>query len=218
MVLPTTSIHESFSNPTSMYLGNLMSMNTEEMIKAQPIDAVVMIGGCDKTVPAQLMGGISANKLFLPLITGPMMPRSLNGTRIGACTDCRSNWVKYRAGFIDIEDIMEVNEGFAPTGTCGVMGTVSTMACITAALGLIDLKAGATSPAVSSTRLRVAENTGKDAVGLLRHKKGLQPQQLLGYENFLNAIIVLQATGGSTSAIVHLMAIINRRPYHSQDV
>lgn len=213
MVFPTISIHESFSNPTSMYLRNLMSMDTEEMVKAQPVDAVVMIGGCDKTVPAQLMGGISANKPFLPLITGPMMPGSLKGARIGACTDCRSNWAKYRAGTIDIEDIMEVNEELAPTaGTCGVMGTASTMACITAALGLIELKAGATSPAVSSARLRVAENTGKDAVGLLRDKKGFQPQQLLRYENFLNAIIVLQATGGSTNAIVHLMAIANRHP------
>ena len=213
MVFPTISIHESFSNPTSMYLRNLMSMDTEEMVKAQPVDAIVMIGGCDKTVPAQLMGGISANKPFLPLITGPMMPGSVKGTRVGACTDCRGNWAKYRAGTIDIEDIMEVNEELAPTaGTCGVMGTASTMACITAALGLIDLKAGATSPAVSSARLRVAENTGKDAVGILRDKEGFKPQRLLGYENFLNAIIVLQATGGSTNAIVHLMAIVNRHP------
>lgn len=213
MEFPTISIHESFSNPTSMYLRNLMSMDTEEMVKAQPVDAVVMIGGCDKTVPAQLMGGISANKPFLPLITGPMMPGSVKGTRVGACTDCRNNWAKFRAGAIDIEDIMDVNEELAPTaGTCGVMGTASTMACITAGLGLIDLKAGATSPAVSSTRLRVAENTGKCAVGLLRDKERFKPQQLLSYENFLNAIIVLQATGGSTNAIVHLMAIVNRHP------
>ena len=95
---PTISIHESFSSPTSMYLRNLMSMDTEEMIKAQPVDAVVMIGGCDKTVPAQLMGGISANKLMLPLITGPMMPGSVEGVRVGACTDCRSYWARYRAG------------------------------------------------------------------------------------------------------------------------
>lgn len=213
MVFPTISIHESFVNPTSMYLRNLMSMDTEEMVKAQPVDSVVMIGGCDKTVPAQLMGGIAANKPFLPLITGPMMPGSVKGARVGACTDCRSNWAKYRAGTIDIEDIVEVNEELAPTaGTCGVMGTASTMACITAALGLIDLKAGATSPAVSSARLRVAEETGRNAVELLRNEEGFQPQHLLGYENFLNAMIVLQATGGSTNAIVHLMAIVNRHP------
>lgn len=213
MEFPTISIHEGFSNPTSMYLRNLMSMDTEEMVRAQPVDAVVMIGGCDKTVPAQLMGGISANKPFLPLITGPMMPGSVKGVRVGACTDCRNNWAKYRAGTIDIEDIMGVNEELAPTaGTCGVMGTASTMACITAGLGLTDLRAGATSPAVSSTRLRVAEMTGKRAVEILQEKEAFRPRQLLAYENFLNAIIVLQAIGGSTNAIVHLMAIINRHP------
>ena len=213
MEFPTISIHESFSNPTSMYLRNLMSMDTEEMVRAQPVDAVVMIGGCDKTVPAQLMGGISANKPFLPLITGPMMPGSVKGVRVGACTDCRNNWAKYRAGEIDMEDIMGINEELAPTaGTCGVMGTASTIACITAGLGLIDLKAGATSPAVSSARLRVAETTGKQAVRILQEKEKFRPQELLSYENFLNAIIVLQAIGGSTNAIVHLMAIVNRHP------
>ncbi|MBE3043581.1 dihydroxy-acid dehydratase, partial [Candidatus Bathyarchaeota archaeon] len=213
MEFPTISIHESFASPTSMYLRNLMSMDTEEMVKAQPVDAVVMVGGCDKTVPAQLMGGISANKPFLPLIRGPMMPGSVKGVRVGACTDCRGSWAKYRAGEMDIEDIMGINEELAPTGgTCGVMGTASTMACIVAALGLVDLKAGATSPAVSSARLRVAENTGKEAVGLLRDKETFRPQQLLTYESFLNAIIVLQAIGGSTNAIVHLMAIVNRHP------
>ncbi|RMZ83272.1 hypothetical protein DV738_g1390, partial [Chaetothyriales sp. CBS 135597] len=206
---PTISIHESFSSPTSMYLRNLMSIDTEEMIKAQPVDAVIAIGGCDKTVPAQLMGAISANKPFLPLITGPMMPGSVGGVRVGACTDCRSSWAKYRAGQIDVEEIMDIS------GTCGVMGTASTMACVTAALGLIDPKAGATAAAVSSARLRVAEHTGRSAVALLqmmdKDKVG-RPQELLTRESFLNAITVLQAIGGSTNAIVHLLAIINRHP------
>ena len=112
---PTISLHESFSSPTSMFLRNLMSMDTEEMIKAQPVDVCVMIGGCDKTVPAQLMGGISANKPVLPLVVGPMMPGSFKGTRIGACTDCRNNWASYRAGEMDIEDIAEINYELAPT-------------------------------------------------------------------------------------------------------
>lgn len=129
---PTISIAESFSSPTSMFLRNLMSMDTEEMIKAQPLDACIMIGGvfapsllrllpltamtgCDKTVPAQLMGGISANKPVLPLVTGPMMPGSYRGKRLGACTDCRSNWAAYRAGTLDIEDISMLNEELAPT-------------------------------------------------------------------------------------------------------
>jgi len=207
---PTISLHESFASPTSMYLRNLMSMDTEEMIRAQPFDACIMIGGCDKTVPAQLMGGISANKPVLPLVTGPMMPGSYGGRRLGACTDCRNNWAAYRAGEIDIEEISGVNEELAPTsGTCGVMGTASTMACITAALGMMPLR-GASAAAVSSTRLRIAEETGANAVSVALSKRC--PQDVLTRESFLNVIIVLQAIGGSTNAIVHLMAIINRHP------
>ncbi|CAG7915567.1 unnamed protein product [Penicillium olsonii] len=207
---PTISIHESFSYPTSMFLRNLMSMDTEEMIKAQPVDACIMIGGCDKTVPAQIMGGISANKPILPLVTGPMMPGSHKGKRIGACTDCRNNWASFRAGNLDVEDIASLNEELAPTaGTCGVMGTASTMACITAALGLMPLR-GASAPAVSSARLRIAEETGANAVAAAGAKRS--PQSILTKESFYNAIIVLQAIGGSTNAVVHLMAIVNRHP------
>ncbi|KAI1119284.1 dihydroxy-acid/6-phosphogluconate dehydratase [Nemania sp. NC0429] len=209
---PTISLHESFAAPTSMFLRNLMSMDTEEMIRAQPVDAVVLIGGCDKTTPAQLMGGISANKPILHLVTGPMMPGSHRGVRIGACTDCRNNWASYRAGTMDIEEIGMINEELAPTaGTCGVMGTASTMACILAALGMMPLK-GATAPAVSSARLRIAEQTGAAAVAMIKAGDALRPQTLLTRESFLNAITVLQAIGGSTNAVVHLMAIINRHP------
>ncbi|RBA11027.1 dihydroxy-acid dehydratase [Fusarium proliferatum] len=209
---PTISIHESFSSPTSMYLRNLMSMDTEEMIAAQPCDAVVLIGGCDKTTPAQLMGGISANKPILHLVTGPMMPGSHRGVRIGACTDCRNNWAKYRAGTLDIEDISAINDELAPTGgTCGVMGTASTMASILVGLGMMPF-AGATAPAVSATRLRIAEATGGLAVAACKDVERLRPQALLSRESFLNAITVLQAIGGSTNAVVHLMAIIGRHP------
>ena len=193
-----------------------MAIDTEEMIRAQPVDAVIAIGGCDKTVPAQLMGGISADKPFLPLITGPMMPGSVKGVRVGACTDCRSSWARYRAGELSIEDIVDVNEELAPTGgTCGVMGTASTMACLVAAMGLVELRAGATAAAVSSARLRVAEHTGAAAVKMLQlqdegHR--VRPQDLLSRDSFLNAITVLQAIGGSTNAIVHLLAIANRHP------
>lgn len=174
------------------------------------------------------MGGISANKPILPLLTGPMMPGSHRGKRIGACTDCRNNWASYRAGSIDMEEIMEMNEELAPTvsivfsigeigdllilrqiGTCGVMGTASTMACITAALGLMPLQ-GASAPAVSAARLRIAEQTGQMAVAAAQHQKC--PQRVLSVESFYNAAIVLQAIGGSTNAMVHLMAIVNRHP------
>ncbi|KAF2771264.1 dihydroxy-acid and 6-phosphogluconate dehydratase [Teratosphaeria nubilosa] len=207
---PTISLHESFASPTSMYLRNLMSMDTEEMIKAQPVDVCVMIGGCDKTIPAQLMGGLSANKPVLSLATGPMMPGSFKGERIGACTDCRNNWAAYRAGTLDVEDIAGINDELAPTvGTCGVMGTASTMACITAALGMMPLN-GASAPAVSSARLRVAEQTGAAAVAVAANMEDRRPQTVLSQKSFLNAITVLQAIGGSTNAVVHLMAIINR--------
>lgn len=158
------------------------------------------------------MGGISANKPIIHLVTGPMMPGSFQGARIGACTDCRNNWAKFRAGAIDIEDVSALNEELAPTaGTCGVMGTASTMACILLALGLMPISLpSATAPAVSSARLRIAEATGTIAVALA--KSQLRPQSLLAKESFLNAITVLQAIGGSTNAIVHLMAIINRHP------
>ncbi|USP77983.1 dihydroxy-acid and 6-phosphogluconate dehydratase [Curvularia clavata] len=207
---PTISLHESFSSPTSMFLRNLMSMDTEEMIRSQPCDAVVLIGGCDKTTPAQLMGGISVNKPIVHLVTGSMMPGSYKGARIGACTDCRNNWARFRAGAIDVEDISSINDELAPTaGTCGVMGTASTMACILVALGMMPLK-GATAPAVSSARLRIAEESGKLAVQAAANKR--IPQSLLSRESFLNAITVLQAIGGSTNAVVHLMAVIGRHP------
>ncbi|KAK7958357.1 dehydratase IlvD1 [Apiospora saccharicola] len=208
---PTISLHESFAAPTSMFLRNLMSMDTEEMIRAQPVDAVVLVGGCDKTTPAQLMGAISANKPAIHLVTGPMMPGSHRGVRIGACTDCRNNWAKYRAGAVEIEEIAELNDELAPTaGTCGVMGTASTMACLLVALGMMPLKS-ATPAAVSTARLRAAEDAGARAVFLTKHPH-LTPQAILTRESFVNAITVLQAIGGSTNAVVHLLAIANRHP------
>lgn len=155
------------------------------------------------------MGASSANKPVAHLVTGPMMPGSHRGQRIGACTDCRNNWAAFRAGQIDIEDISAINDELAPTsGTCGVMGTASTMACILAALGLMPF-AGASAPAVSSARLRIAEQTGRAAVSLATNDV-LKPRALLSRASFLNAITVLQAIGGSTNAVVHLLAIIGR--------
>src|SRR5215211_8587984 len=121
MVFPTISIHESFSHPTSMFLRNLMSIDTEEMIRAQPMDSVVLIGGCDKTVPAQLMGAASAGVPAISLVTGSMRTGSHQGERVGACTDCRRFWARYRADEIDAAEIAEVNDRLAPTaGTCSV--------------------------------------------------------------------------------------------------
>jgi dihydroxy-acid dehydratase len=163
MEFPTISIAESFSFPTSMYLRNLMAMDTEEMIRAQPMDAVVVIGGCDKTLPAQIMAAVSADLPTVVIPVGPMVVGHHKGEVLGACTDCRRMWGKYRAGEIDAQEIEAVNGRLAPSvGTCMVMGTASTMACVTEALGL-SLPMSATIPAPHSERVRSAEHSGKRA-------------------------------------------------------
>jgi dihydroxy-acid dehydratase len=205
---PTISIHESFAHPTSMYLRNLMSIDTEEMIRAQPMDAVVLIGGCDKTVPAQLMGAISAGVPAIELVTGSMLTGSHRGQRVGACTDCRRFWGDFRGGAIDEQEIAEVNNQLvASVGTCSVMGTASTMACIAEALGIM-LPGGASAPAVTADRIRIAERTGAQAVAMA--EQGLTPDRILTPKAFENALRVLLAIGGSTNGIIHLTAIAGR--------
>ncbi len=208
MAFPTISVHESFAAPTSMFLRNLMAMDTEEMIRAQPMDAVVLIGGCDKTVPAQLMGAASANLPSIMLITGSMLTGSHRGERVGACTDCRRYWGKFRAGEINADETAAVNNQLvASVGTCSVMGTASTMACIAEALGL-TVPGGASPPAVSADRIRVAEQTGALAVQMAADK--LTIDKILTPAAFENALRVLLAIGGSTNAVVHLAALAAR--------
>lgn len=208
MEFPTISIHESFSHPTSLYLRNLMSMDTEEMIRAQPMDAVILIGGCDKTVPAQLMGAASAGVPAIELVTGSMLTGSFRGERLGACTDCRRYWAQYRADEITRETVDLANSHLvASVGTCAVMGTASTMACLAEALGM-TVPGGATPPAVTADRIRVAERTGTLAVQLARTH--LTPDRILTPEAFDNAMRVLLAIGGSTNAVIHLTAIAGR--------
>ena len=208
MDFPTISIGESFAQPTSMYLRNLMSMDTEEMIRAQPMDAIVLIGGCDKTVPAQLMGAASAGLPSIQLITGAMLTGSHRGEVVGACTDCRRYWGRFRAEDIDSAEIEEVNNRLVPSvGTCSVMGTASTMACIAEALGM-TVPGGASPPAVTADRMRVAEDTGVQAVRMAQ--SGLTIDRILTPAAFKNAMVVLLAIGGSTNGIVHLAAIAGR--------
>jgi dihydroxy-acid dehydratase len=209
MEFPTISIHESFAYPTSMYLRNLMALDTEEMIRAQPVDAVVLIGGCDKTIPAQLMAVASVNVPAIVIPTGPMLTRTHQGERLGACTDCRRYWARFRAGEIDQRAIDQVNARLAPTaGTCMVMGTASTIACMTEAMGM-SLPGAATIPAVHAERLRLAEASGARAVALTR--SGPQSEEILSAKAFTNALTVLHAIGGSTNALIHLTAIAARR-------
>jgi dihydroxy-acid dehydratase len=205
---PTISIHESFAHPTSMFLRNLMSMDTEEMIRAQPMDAVVLIGGCDKTVPAQLMGAASAGIPAIQLVTGSMLTGAHRGKTVGACSDCRRFWASFRGDEIDAQEIADVNNQLvASVGTCSVMGTASTMACVAEALG-IALPGSASPPAVTADRVRVAERTGAQAVAMIA--AGLTPSRILTPKAFANALRVLLAIGGSTNGIIHLTAIAGR--------
>ena len=208
LTFPTISLGEVFLSPTSLMFRNLMAMDTEEMIRAQPMDAVVLVGGCDKTVPAQLMGAISANRPAIQLVAGPMLTARWHGERLGACTDCRRFWAKYRAGEIERDEIQDIEGNLATTaGTCAVMGTASTMASIAEALGMILPGTGAI-PAVHADRLRAGEATGRAAMQLAG--KNLTPDQIVTPRAIENALRVLMAIGGSTNAVLHLTAIAGR--------
>jgi dihydroxy-acid dehydratase len=209
MVFPTISIHESFSHPTSMYLRNLMAIDTEEMVRAQPMDSVVLIGGCDKTLPAQLMAAASVDKPAIVLPVGPMLVGHYKGEVLGACTDCRRLWGQYRAGTFSQQDIEQVSERLAPTkGTCMVMGTASTMGCLVETIGMA-LPTSGSIPATHSDRLRIAEATGRRAAEMAR-TGGPRPSEIMTKAAFGNAFAVLQAIGGSTNALVHMTAVARR--------
>ncbi len=205
---PTISLGEVFLSPTSMMFRNLMSMDTEEMIRAQPMDAVVLVGGCDKTVPAQLMGAASADLPAVQLVGGPMMPMAYHGERLGACTDCRRFWAKFRGGEVSAGEISEIEGNLATTaGSCAVMGTASTMAAIAEALGM-TLPGTAAIPAVHSDRIRAAEASGRQAVAMIGTE--LRPSKIITEKSVENALRVLLAIGGSTNALIHLTAIAGR--------
>ncbi len=205
---PVISLGEQFMSPNAMMYRNLMSLDVEAMIKAQPIDGVVLLGGCDKTLPALLMGAASADLPCIVVAAGPMLASDFRGERIGACTDCRRFWAAYRRGEISREEIDQVEQRLAPThGTCGVMGTASTMACLCEALGVM-LPGAAAIPAVYSDRIRTAEESGRvilEAIG-----EGRRPSQIMTEAAFENALRLLLAIGGSTNAVIHLTAIAGR--------
>lgn len=209
MVFPTISIGESFAHPTSMFLRNLMSMDTEEMIRAQPMDAAVVIGGCDKTIPAQLMAAASTDLPTVVVQTGPMVVGHHKGEVLGACTDCRRLWGQHRADKIGEAEIEQISGRLAPSvGTCMVMGTASTMACIVEALGLA-LPMSAAAPATHADRRRIAEASGRRAAEMAV-SGGPIPSQLITPASLRNAMVVLQAIGGSTNGLIHLTAIAGR--------
>jgi dihydroxy-acid dehydratase len=191
-----------------MLFRNLMAMETEEMIRAQPMDGVVLIGGCDKTLPAQLMAALSADRPAITLPVGAMMTGSYEGERLGACTDCRRFWARHRAGDIDEAGIIDVRQSLAPTaGSCMVMGTASTMSSINETLGM-GITGSSTPPSVTGDRIRIAVRSGRSAVEAAVARR--RPSTFLTKGSFENAISVLIALGGSTNAIVHLLAVAGR--------
>ena len=209
IVFPVISLGETFLNPTSMMYRNLMSMCVEEMILAQPMDSVILMGGCDKTVPALLMGAFSANIPSCLLVSGPMMTGRHKGERLGACTDCRRFWAKYRSNEIDKNEINLIEDKLATTsGTCAIMGTASTMAIIADVLGIMVPNTSSI-PAVHSDRLRASEDTGILAANLGLNK-GILPEKIVKKKSIENALRVLLAISGSTNAIIHLTAIARR--------
>jgi dihydroxy-acid dehydratase len=208
MVFPTISLNEILTHPTTMLFRNLQAMETEEMIRAQPMDGVVLLGGCDKTVPAQAMASISADIPAIHVVTGSMLTGSWKGERLGACTDCRRLWAEYRAGGLNEAEIKEIEESLCATGgTCLVMGTASTMACILEILGLM-LPGGATPPHAYGDRLKNCVASGRHVVQLI--KKNITPSKILSRGSFENALKVLMAIGGSTNAIIHIIAMARR--------
>jgi dihydroxy-acid dehydratase len=209
LAFPTVSLCEPSLFPTSMHYRNLAALDTEAMLFAQPMDAAVLVGGCDKTVPAQLMAAASADVPAIQLVTGPMLATPFQGERLSACTDCRRYWAAYRAGSVSAEKIGRIEERLATTaGTCGVMGTASTMACIAEALGMMPPNTAAI-PAVLAERLRAAEEAGARAVALIANP--IRPSQIITEHAVENALRVLLAIGGSTNALIHLTAIAGRR-------
>jgi dihydroxy-acid dehydratase len=209
LAFPTVSLCEPSLFPTSMHYRNLAALDTEAMLSAQPMDAAVLVGGCDKTVPAQLMAAASADIPAVQLVTGPMLATPYQGERLSACTDCRRYWAAYRAGRVTAERIGEIEGRLATTaGTCGVMGTASTMACIAETLGMVPLGHGSI-PAVHADRLRAAEEAGALAVKLIGSP--IRPSEIITAASVENALRVLLALGGSTNALIHLTAIAGRR-------
>ncbi len=205
---PTISLGEMLMKPTTMLFRNLMAMDVEESIRAYPMDGVVLLCGCDKTTPAQLMGAASADIPALMVPGGPMLRGMWRGSELGSGTDLRRHWDELRAGRLSEEEWCELESCISRSaGHCTVMGTASTMACLAEALGM-TLPGCADIPAADSRRMAMAEESGRRIVEMV--KEDLRPSRILVPRAFENAIRVLMALGGSTNAIIHLVALAGR--------
>lgn len=205
---PTISLGEIYLSPTSMLCRNLAAMDTEEMIRGNPMDGVVLLTNCDKTTPAALMGAASADIPTIMVSGGPMLNGHWQDQILGACTDCRRFTTEYQAGTIDAVTYKAVEDNLVRSaGHCMVMGTASTMNSLMEALGMA-LPGNGAIPAADSRRLRLAEHSGRQIVKLV--EQGIRPSDILTEATFDNAITLLNALGGSTNAVVHLPAIAGR--------
>lgn len=205
---PTISLGEIYMKPTAMLYRNLMAMDVEESIRANPIDGVVLLCGCDKTTPAQLMGAASADIPAIVVTGGPMLSGQWRDRKLGSGTDGRKLFDLYRTGEINDEQLCEIEGGLSRSaGHCTVMGTASTMAIVAEALGM-TLPGAAVIPAPDSRRMMLAEASGKQIVEMV--KSDLKPSKILTRDAFENAVTVNMAIGGSTNAVVHLLAIAGR--------
>src|SRR6185436_10849232 len=205
---PTISLGEMFMRPTTMLFRNLMAMDVEESIRANPLDAVVLLCGCDKTTPAQLMGAASADIPAIMVPGGPMLSGQWRDRMLGSGTDGRKLFDLFRTGRLTEEELCEIEGGLSrSSGHCTVMGTASTMTSIAEALGM-TLPGCANIPAPDSRRLAIAELSGRAAVEII--DTGRTPKRILTRQAFENAITVLMALGGSTNAVIHLIAIAGR--------
>ncbi|HEX6840574.1 MAG TPA: L-arabinonate dehydratase [Stellaceae bacterium] len=206
--MPAMALGEPFMKPSTMMYRNLLAMEAEELLRANPIDGVVLMGGCDKTVPALVMGATSMNlpAIFLP--AGPMLRGHWHGKQLGSGSDVWKYWAELRAGNIDAEAWGEIEDGIARSaGTCMTMGTASTMAAVTEALGL-SLPGASSIPASDSSHARMATASGRRIVDMVW--QDVTPRDILTETAFDNAIATLMAIGGSTNGIIHLVAMAGR--------
>jgi len=206
--MPSLSVDESFTKPTSMLYRNMLAMETEEMIRSHPLDGVVLMGGCDKTTPGLVMGAISAGVPMIYLPAGPMLRGNYAGKVLGSGSDAWKYWDERRAGNVTDEEWRGVQGGIARSaGVCMTMGTASTMTAITDALGL-TLPGASSIPAVDAEHQRMSAGCGRRIVEMVAEE--LTPDRILTAAAFRNAAIVAMATGCSTNAVVHLIAMARR--------
>lgn len=205
---PTMSLGETLMRPTTMLYRNLLAMEAEESIRANPLDGVVLLSGCDKTTPGLLMGALSVDLPTIMVTGGPMLNGKFRGEDVGSGTHVWSFTEEVRAGSMAPDDLIEAEGCMSRSaGHCMTMGTASTMACLVEAMGL-QLSGGAAIPAVDSRRYRMAQLTGRRIVEMVNEE--LRPSTILTRQSFENAIIVSAAIGGSTNAVVHLLALAGR--------